>query len=383
MTKVGIIGTGMTQFGQLWKKGLVDLAVEANNKALEDAGIDRKKIQALYCGNMSSGLFTKQEHISSMIADASGLSPIPSTRIEAACASGAAALRQGFLAIKSGMYDSVMVVGAEKMSDVTTTMSTRILSAAASQEYEASIGVTFPGLYALLARMHMHKFGTNEEQLAEVAVKNHLNALNNPYAHLRKKISVEEVLSSQRIADPLKLLDCAPISDGAASVVLASEKLAREMTDTPIWIEGSSQASDSISLHNRDDLFSLKATKIAGKEALRQARMEQKDINCLELHDCFTIAEILAIEDLGFVEKGKGGKFVEEGQTCLGGKMPVNPSGGLKAKGHPIGASGVAQAIEAVLQLRGEAVNNTGCKNIMTHNVGGSGATAVVHIFGR
>ncbi|MBI2133448.1 thiolase domain-containing protein [Candidatus Woesearchaeota archaeon] len=383
MTRVAIIGAGMTAFGQLWEKGLIDLAVEANNKALEDAGIGRKQIQALYCGNMSSGMFTKQEHVSSLIAGASGLSPIPSTRIEAACASGSAAIREGFLAIKSGLYDSVMVVGAEKMTDVSSTASTRILSAASSQEFEASIGATFPGLYALLARLHMHRFGTTEEQLAGVAVKNHMNALNNPYAHLRKKISVEDVLRSQKIADPIKLLDCAPVSDGAATVILASEKTAKSLTDTPVWIEASAQASDTISLHDRDDLTSLNASAVASREALRQARLENQDIDCLELHDCFTIAEILAIEDLGFVGKGKGGKFVEDGQTEIGGKIPVNPSGGLKAKGHPIGASGVAQAVESFWQLRGEAANNTNPARIMTHNVGGSGATAVVHIFGR
>ncbi len=382
MTRVAIIGTGLTRFGQLWNKGLVDLAVEANMKALLESGLDRKQIKAMYVGNMSAGLFTKQEHISSMIADASGMLPIPSTRVEAACASGAAALRQAYLAIKSGQYNTVLAVGVEKMTDVTSTMSTRILSAASSQDYEASIGATFPGLYALMARVHMNRYKTKEEQLAMVAVKNHKNALNNPNAHLRKKISVEEVMDSQKIADPLKLLDCAPISDGASAVILASEDIAKK-TDTPIWIEASAQASDSISLHNREDLASIKASSVAGREAFRQARVEPKDIQCLELHDCFTIAEIMAMEDLGFSEKGKGGKFIEEGQTELGGKIPVNTSGGLKAKGHPIGASGIAQAVEAVLQLRGEAINNTHPMRAMTHNVGGSGATALVHIFGR
>ncbi|MBI3033694.1 thiolase domain-containing protein [Candidatus Woesearchaeota archaeon] len=383
MGRVAIIGAGMTKFGQLWNQGLVELAVEANMKAIEDSGLDRKQIEALYIGNMSSGLFTRQEHISSLIADSSGLAPIPSTRVEAACASGAVSLRQAYLAVKSGMYDAVIAAGVEKMTDVTSTMSTRILSTASSQDYEASIGATFPGLYAMIARMHMHRFSTSEEQLAMVAVKNHRNALNNPYAHLRKSIKVDDVMNSAKVADPIKLLDCAPISDGAAAVVIASEELARKACDTPVWIEASAQASDSISLHNREDLVSLKASAVAGREAFRQARSSIRDIDCLELHDCFTIAEVLALEDLGFVEKGKGGKLVEEGLTEIGAKIPVNPSGGLKAKGHPIGASGIAQAIEATMQLRGDAFNNTNSQRILTHNVGGSGATAVVHIFGR
>lgn len=382
MGRVAVIGAGMTRFGQLWEKGLVDLAVEAGNRAIQDSDIERKQVQALFVGNMSAGLFTKQEHISSMVAHKSGLGPVPSTRVEAACASGAVALRQAYLAVKSGLYDVVLAVGVEKMTDVTTTMSTRILSAASSQEYEASIGATFPGLYAMLARLHMHRFGTSEEQLAMVAVKNHKNAFDNPYAHLRKRISVEDVMASQKIADPLKLLDCAPISDGAAAVVVASEEFARRAPE-PVWVEASAQASDSISLHDRTDLYSLKASAVAAREAFRQARMEPKDIGCLELHDCFTIAEIMALEDLGFVDKGEGGKKVEDGQTETDGNMPVNPSGGLKAKGHPIGASGVAQAVEAVWQLQGTAVHNINPSTIMTHNVGGSGATAVVHIFSR
>ncbi len=379
--RVAIIGAGMTAFGALWKQGLTELAVEANIKAILDSGIEKKKINALYVGNMSSGLYTKQEHISSMIAGATGLSPIPSTRVEAACASGAAALRQAFMAVKSGMHDCVIAAGVEKMTDVSSTMSTRILSSASSQDYEASIGATFPGLYALIARLHMHKFNTTEEQMAMVAVKNHQNALSNKYAHLQKKITVQEVMDSQKIADPLKLLDCAPISDGAATVIVASEEFAKKYCETPIWIEASSQASDSISLHERKDLTSLAASKIAAREAFKAAGITQRDIGSLELHDCFTIAELLAIEDLEFCEKGKAGALTQDGQTQYGGKIPVNMSGGLKAKGHPIGASGIAQAVEATWQLRGE--KNQVHKKVMTHNVGGSGATAIVHVFGR
>ncbi|MBI3051976.1 thiolase domain-containing protein [Candidatus Woesearchaeota archaeon] len=382
MSRVAIIGCGMTSFGQQWDKGLVDLAVAASLRAMQDAGTESRIVDAVYCGNMSSGMFTGQEHISSMIADAAGLRMVPSTRVEAACASGAVALRQAFLAVKSGLHGCVLALGVEKMTDVSSTMSTRILSAASSQDYEASIGATFPGLYAMLARKHMDRYNTKEEQLAMVAVKNHDNALANPYAHLRKKISVDDVMQSQRIADPLKLLDCAPVSDGAAAVIVASEKIAGK-ADTPVWIEASAQSSDSISLHHREDLTTFKASACAAREAFRQARTGLNEIDCLELHDCFTIAEILALEDLGFAEKGSGGKMVEEGLTHVGGKIPANPSGGLKAKGHPIGASGIAQAIEATWQLRGTAANNTSPSKVLTHNVGGSGATAVVHIFGR
>ncbi len=383
MTRVAIIGAGATKFGQLWKQGITEMAVESNLMAIEDSGLDRKQIGAMYVGNMSSGLFTKQEHISSMIADATGLAPIPSTRVEAACASGAAALRQAFMAVKSGMHDVVLAVGVEKMTDVSTTATTRILSTASSQDYEASIGATFPGLYALMARVHMETFKTKEEQMAMAAVKNHKNAISNPFAHLRKKITVEDVMNSHKIADPLKLLDCAPISDGASSVMVVSEKIARQYSDSPVWIEASAQASDSISLHNRESLLGLKATAVAAKEAFRQASLSTKDIGCIEIHDCFTIAEILALEDLGFVEKGMGGRYIEDGNTEIGAKLPVNPSGGLKAKGHPIGASGIAQAVEATWQLRGEAANDTGPETVLTHNVGGSGATALVHIFRR
>lgn len=384
MRKVAVIGIGMTKFGQLWNQDLTNLAVEAGMKAVRDAGIHQKDIEVMYGGTMSGGLFINQEHLGSMIPDQSGFKNTPFVRVEAACASGGLALRQGYIDVASGLHDIAVVGGVEKMTDVGSYATTKTLATAADTMNEAVFGATFPGLYALMAKLHMHKFKTTEEQMAEVAVKNHRHALLNPNAQFHKKISVQDVMESIKIADPLKLLDASPITDGAAALVLASEEKAKKLCDTPIWIKGSGHATDSISLHDRDDILTLKATVEAAKQAYTQAKLEPKKIGMAEVHDCFTIAELLAIEDLGFVKKGISGKFTQEGNTSIGGKIPINSSGGLKAKGHPIGASGVAQAIEAVIQLRGDAgKRSTNAETALTHNVGGTGGTAVVHIFGR
>ncbi len=384
MNRVAIIGIGMTKFGQLFDRDLSSLAVEAGAKAIRDAGISQKDVEVLYGGTMSGGIFNNQEHLGSMLSDKLGFKNIPSVRVEAACASGGLALRQGYIDIASGMHDIAVVGGVEKMTDLTTSGVTKALATAADSESEGIFGATFPGLYGMIARLHMHRYKTTEEQMAEVAVKNHDNALLNDFAHFHKRITVSDVMKSGYIADPIKLLDASPITDGASAIVLASEKVAKKYSDTPIWIMGSGHATDTISLHDRDDLTTLKATVIAAKRAYEQAKIEPKDIGVAEVHDCFTIAELLALEDLGFVKKGESGKFTEEGHTRIGGRIPINTSGGLKAKGHPIGASGVAQAIEAVMQLRNEAgKRNTNAKIALTHNVGGSGGTAVVHIFKR
>ncbi len=384
MRKVAIIGIGQTKFGQIWEKDLVNLAVEAGVKAIHDAGVHKKDIQALYGGTMSGGLFNSQEHLGSIFSDYLGFKNIPSTRVEAACASGGLALRQAYIDIASGMHDIVVAGGVEKMTDISSYSTTKVLATAADTEREAVFGATFPGLYGMMAKLHMHKYKTTEEQMALVAVKNHKNALHNEYAQFHKEITVDDVLKSSKIADPIKLLDASPITDGAAAIVLASEEKARELCDTPIWIAGSGHATDSISLHDREDLVTLRATVEAAKQAYLQAKIQPKDIQVAEVHDCFTIAELLALEDLGFVKKGEAGKFTETGQTQIGAKLPINTSGGLKAKGHPIGATGIAQAIEAVLQLRGDAgKRNTNAETALTHNVGGSGGTSVVHIFKR
>ena len=381
MKRVAVIGVGVTKFGELWETSFSQLFVEAGAMAINDAGIDGSDIDALYVGNMSGGRFVDQEHISCLIADHAGLTPIPATRVEAACASGGLAIRQGVMAILSGMHDIVVVGGVEKMTDLVTEKTTQTLATASDSEWEAFLGMTFPGLYALIARRHMHEYGTTREQLAMVAVKNHENALHNPYAQFHTKITVEDVLRSPLVADPLRLLDCSPITDGAACVVLASEEKAREFVDNPVYITGSGQASSTIALHDRKSITVVDATVNAAKEAYARANREPRDIQVAEVHDAFTIGEILAIEGLGFVKVGEGGKATEEGETAIGGRIPVNTSGGLKAKGHPVGATGVAQVVEIVLQLRGEAGKRQVDADIgLTHNVGGSGGTAVVHI---
>ena len=385
MRDVAVIGVGITKFGELWDKSLRDLTVEAGLKAIQDAGISSDDIDALYGGNMSSGLFVNQEHIAAMIAEATGLTEkhIPATRVEDACASGGVALRHGYMSVASGIHDIVVVGGVEKMTDVSPSLATDALATAGDQEWEAFFGMTFPGLYAMIARRHMHEYGTTKEQLAKVAVKNHHNGSMNPNAHFQNEISIEEALSATMIAEPLGLFDCSPISDGAAALILCPLERAKEFTDDPVKIVASAQASDTLSLHSRRDICTMDATVAAARTAYRQANKKPKDIDLVEVHDCFTITEIVAIEDLGFVKKGEGGKASENGLTALNAEISVNPSGGLKAKGHPVGATGVAQAVEAVTQLRGKAGKRQ-VKNAMvgmTHNVGGSGATAVIHIF--
>ena len=384
MREVVIIGVGCTNFGEMWDRSFRDIFVEAGLSALEDASIRGEEIDALYVGNMSAGKFIDQEHIGSLIADYAGLASlhVPSVRVEAACASGGLALSQGVLAVASGYHDIVVAAGVEKMTDVGTGVAIDALASAADREWEVLMGATFPGLYAMIARLHMHKYGTTREQLAMVAVKNHLNATMNPKAQYRKEISLGEVMNSTLIADPLRLFDCSPITDGAAAVVLAPAEIARKHTDAPVYVKASAQATDTISLHDRRDITTLDATVHAAKKAYEMASIEPKDVDLAEVHDCFTIAEICAIEDLGFVPKGKGGPATEEGMTALDGKIPVNPSGGLKACGHPVGATGIKQAVEIVLQLRGEAGKRQvgGAEVGLTHNVGGTGGTAVVHI---
>ena len=382
--KVAVIGVGLTPFMEHWNDNLRELAIRAGRMAIEDANISGKDIEAIFIGNMSAGRLIGQEHVGSLVAGELGLN-IPATRVEAACASGGLALRQALFSIVSGQNDIVLVGGVEKMTDSSTGNVITGLMGAADQEWEAYYGLTFPGLYALMARRHMHKYGTTREQMAEVAVKNHFHATMNPLAQYPFKVTVDDVINSSRVAEPLNLLDCSPITDGAAALVLCRADIARKYTDTPVYIVGSGQASDSLALHSRASLTSIKATVYASRQAYRQAGLKPSDINVAEVHDCFTIAEIMAYEDLGFVKKGEGGKFIEEGQSNLGGRIPVNTSGGLKACGHPVGATGIKQAAEITMQLRGDAGKRQvdGAEAGLTHNVGGSGATAVVHIFRR
>ena len=387
MRDVAIIGIGETKFGELWEKSLRDLGIEAGFKAMEDAGISGNDIDAMFVGNMSAGQLIDQEHVAPLIADYSGLAEnnMPAIRVEAASASGGLALSQGYMAVASSVHDIVVVGGAEKMTDVGDETAGEILAKTADQEWEAVFGATLGSLYAMMARRHMEDYGTTKEQLAAVAVKNHYNGSLNPNAQFRRAIKPEMAINSAMVASPLGTFDCAPLSDGAPAVILAPLDKAKKYTDTPIKILSCGQAGDYMALHDRDSLTRMDATIVAAKKAFKYASLKPKDIQIAEVHDNFTISEIMAIEDLGFFKKGQGGKATEDGQTALNSKISVNTSGGLKAKGNPVGAVGVAQAVEAVTQLRGEAGERQVDKveNALLHNIGGTGSTAIVHILGR
>lgn len=383
MRDVAVIGIGMTKWGELWDKSLRDIFVESALLALKDAGVDH--IDSIYVGSMSPGLFVGQEHIGAMMADYLGRNPVPATRVESACASGGIAVRQGFIEIASGMSDIVLVGGVEKMTDSTGAEATFALGTAADQEYELYHGITFPGLYALMARAHMEKYGTTRKQLAMVSVKNHFNGARNPLAQYPFEITVDQVINSVKIADPLNILDCSPITDGAAAAVLCSAEKAAELGKALIRITGTGQATSTIELAQRKDITWIDSTYEAARKAYAMAGKKPQDIDFFEVHDCFSIAEICVMEALGIVERGRGGPAVEEGKTAVGGEFPINPSGGLKSKGHPVGATGVAQVVEVVKQLRGEAGDRQvrDARIAMTQNMGGSGASTVTHIFER
>jgi acetyl-CoA C-acetyltransferase len=378
MRDVYISGVGMTPFGEIWRMSLRDLFVEAALKTIADAGVDH--IDSMYVGAMSPGLFIGQEHIASLLSDYLGMGGIPAVHVESACASGGIAVRQAYIEVASGISDIVLAGGVEKMNDGADV--TYALATAADQEYEAFHGVTFPGLYAMIARAHMHQYDTTREQLAEVAVKNHAHGLNNPNAQFRMAITQETVMNSTMVADPLRLLDCSPVTDGAAAVIVCSEEIAKKSGKSMVKIRASAQATDSIALHSRKDLSALPAVEKAATEAYKQADVRPDDIDLAEVHDCFTIAELVVMEELGFCKRGKSGPAVLEGQTRLGGKIPVNTSGGLKSKGHPVGATGAAQIIEVVEQLRGTAGDRQvqNARLGLAQNMGGSGGSCVVHI---
>lgn len=385
MRRVAVVGIGITKFGEHWDKGIRELALEAGIKAINDAGLEGEKIDAGYLGNMAAGSFAFQEHLGAMLADHLGLNPIPVVKVEAACASGAVAFRQAYMAVASGVHDVVVAGGVEKMTDLDTEMVTKILSAAGDQEWEAFQGATFPSLYAMMMRAYMLKYGATEEDFAYVAVKNHKHAKNVEYAQFRNEITLEQVMESKYVAEPIKVLDSSPITDGAAAVILTSLDQAYSYTSEPIEVLTSTQASDTIALHDREDLSYVKATEIAAAKAYKQANITPTHIDLAEVHDAFTIGEVMAIEALGFFERGEGYKAAREGWSTYGGKIVINPSGGLKGAGHPVGATGIKQIYEIVLQLRGKAGNRQ-VKNAsygLANNVGGSGATSVVTILGK
>jgi acetyl-CoA C-acetyltransferase len=384
MREVAVIGIGETKFGELWDKSFREIGIEAGLRAINDAGIKGVDIDALYIGNMSSGRFIDQEHIAPLVADYVGLAKqnLPATRIEAAGASGGLALSQAYMAVASEVHDIVVVGGAEKMTDVDETRAQEILASAADQEWESVFGATFAGLHAMIARRHMHEYGTTREQLGAMSVQNHRNGALNPNAQYRREISLEAVLKAPMVAEPLGLFDCAPLSDGAAALVLCPLDQAKNYTEKPVRIASCGQAGDYMALHDRRDICTMDATVVAAKKAYRYAGVTPEEIDLAEVHDNFSISGILAIEDLGFFEKGKGGAAVEEERTALNSDISINTSGGLKARGQPVGAVGVAQAVEVVRQLRGEAGKRqvADAKLGLTHNVGGTGASVIVHI---
>lgn len=386
---IAILGAANTKFGELWDRSPRDLAKEAVSDALADAKINIREIDAIFVGNMLSSSLGRQDHLGSFFAEEFGIR-VPAMKIEGACASGGLAVHAGITAILSGLYNTVLVLGVEKMTDHKPEEVAQALMGAGSDK-EREAGATFPALYALLARAHMEKYGTTSEDLAAVAVKNHYHASLNSHAQFRNIITAEQVLQSPMIASPLRLLDCSPITDGAAAIIISKVKNPASSADRQkskikngmVHIIASTVATDSLGIAEREDLTSLRAAREASQKAYKMARVTPDDIDVAEIHDCFSIAEIIAMEDLGFFPKGKAASAIRTGKTKLGtGKPVVNTSGGLKASGHPVGATGVKQIVEIYGQLKGRAGNKqvAGAKIGLTHNVGGSGATAVVHI---
>ena len=371
--KISVIGTGITKFGELWDKSLEDLALEASTQAIQNSEIDKSKIDAIFVGNMLYGKLSGQDHIGALVSSILELK-IPASHIEAACASGGLAVQNAVHSLKAGVYKNVLVLGVEKMTDYSTSQISEALMGAGS-EMERDAGLTFPALYALMAKSHMEKYGTTRKNLASVSVKNHKHASLNSLAQFPYEIDIDKALKAPYIAEPFTIFDSSPISDGAAAIILSTEIDGTE-------IIASQSATDTVDLSQRNSLTEIEATKIASQKAYKEAGITPKDLDILEVHDCFTIAEIMAMEDLGLCKKGDGGKFIESGATKLGGKTPVNTSGGLKACGHPVGATGVKQIIEIVKQFEGNlgARQTKNPKIGLAQNVGGTGATVVIHI---
>ena len=381
---VSILGVGSTPFGRLEGQDITKLAVDACREAISDSGVARSRIQALYLGNFVGERLAGQGSLAAVVAGRLGLEGIPATKVEGACASGGLALREGFLTVGLGLYDFVLVAGVEKMSAMPIGEITAALSTAGDEESEMRTGLTFPGAFAMVMEAHMEKYGTTREQIAQVSIKNHQNGLNNPKAQFRRATDLEEVVNSRFIAEPIRLFDCPPISDGAAAAVLCPTEMASDFTGEPVRILGSGHATGPSALTEMRDLTSFSASVRAAQAAYEMAGLGPSDIEVAEVHDCFTIAEIVATEDVGFFPTGEGGAAAQSGETALDGSRPVNPSGGLIAKGHPVGATGLAQIYELTAQIRGNAANQTANPEAaLAHNLGGAGAVATVHILGR
>jgi acetyl-CoA acetyltransferase len=381
--RTAIVGAGHTRFGALdaGPRALLRSAVDAAFGSV-DRGADRAQVGEAFLATLGFGGW-QIGNAAAVLAEEAGLAGIPATRVENACASGGFALRAAVRAIESGARDLVLVAGVEKMTDVSSARRRYWLGVSGDTEWERSAGLTFAGVYGLIASQYVDRYPAGAEGLVAVAVKNHENGALNPNAHFQKRVGADSVRGAPRVADPLGLFDCCPVSDGAAALLLASPEIARSFTDSPVFIDGIGAGSDSLAVQDRPDLVRFGATRWAADAAFHSAQVERKGISFLEVHDCFTIAELLALEDLGFAEPGEAGRMTTEGRTARRGPLPVNPDGGLKAKGHPIGATGVSQAYEVFLQLRGAAGSRQvpHAERALTHNVGGAGATAAVTIF--
>jgi acetyl-CoA C-acetyltransferase len=382
---VAIVGIGHSKFGRRTDVNLGELAFESIREAVQDAGIEKRQVESVTVG--SAGGWYEECLPAVTVNEYAGFERVGTMRVEAACASGSAAVRSAYLSVASGEAEIALAVGLEKMTEVDTLTSVELMGRAGSYLWEfENFGMTFPAYYALYAVAHMRRFGTTAEDLARVAVKAHHYASMNPLAQFQKEITMEKVLASQVVSWPLKLYDACPISDGSAAVVVASEDVARRLSDTPIWIKGIGVSSDSANLSKRDDYVGLAATVDASRKAYSLARTRPEELDVATCHDCFTIAEIMAYEDLGFCAKGEGAKLLREGQTEIGGRIPVNVDGGLKAKGHPVGATGVSMMVEVAKQLRGEAgKRQVQIKNGkgLVHNVGGTGHYCYVTVLSR
>ena len=379
--KVCVIGAGSTKYGKL-QESIADITVQASVDAIESAGIEPKEIEAGYISNVF-GVADKQVHLGPVVMSNLGIPEKPSLSIESACGSGSVAFREAFANVAGGFYDAVLVTGVEKVTHTGTEWTTTYFSYCSDFFYEGQAGASFPGLFASMARAYLTEFKATEEDLAMVAVKNHDNGFLNPKAHLRKKITIDDVMNSAVVASPLKLYDCCPFSDGASSVILCNEKFAKQHTKNYIRVIGSGRGGSPAALQGRNHLTTIPSTKIAAEAAYKMAGIKPKNVDFAEVHDCFTIAEIVDSEDLGFFDKGKAVEAVRDGKTRLNGEIPINPSGGLKSKGHPIGATGVGQVVEVFDQLTGKAGERTvkDAKIGLTHNFGATGASCAVHIF--
>lgn len=381
MESVCVLGAGSTKYGRL-DDSIVDITVQASADAIKSAGIRPSNIKAGYISNVF-GIADKQVHLGPVIMSNLGISDKPSLSIESACGSGSVSFREAYANVAAGFYDCLLVAGTEKVTHTGTEWTTTYFAYCSDFFHEGSAGVSFPGLFASMARAYLNEFGATEEDFATVAVKNHNNGLLNPKAHLRKKITVDDVMNSAVVASPLKLYDCCPFSDGASAVILCSEEFAKSVGGSYIKVTGSGRGGSPAALQGREQITTIPSTKIAAEAAYKMAGITAKDVDFAEVHDCFTIAEIVDTEDLGFFEKGEGVEAAREGRTALNSDISINPSGGLKSKGHPIGATGVGQVVEVYDQLTGQAGPRTvqGASIGLTHNFGATGASCAVHVF--